>query len=229
MKAAIAMRGMRMSGNMRSLFLAAVCCLACAGGALASNVLLGGENWRFETDLADGGGVGGYVAHHSSSAITTEWYPKQNIMLNLRFGQLLSDLEDETTASTLSGDGYYLLAGVNLRQELGNGGGLMFDAAYSMGWTDIDPTREYDHQRTHLMVGYLFGPIERSRFFAGVAYNIYDSDLKDSGGGPNLSFEGDSKISVVAGVSARSDSFAGTAEIWAMGEWGFRLGLAFGW
>ena len=44
----------------------------------------------------------------------------------------------------------------------------------------------------------------------------------------NRSFENDQSVSIVAGIRARDDTFVGTAELCAIGEYGFRLGLSFG-
>jgi len=216
-----------MSWNMRAVCLTAFLGLALAGGARGSEVLVGGENWRFKTDLDIKGAGGDYVGHHSSSVLTTEWRLNKNMSLNLNFGQLTSTFEDEGLGTSVAGDGYLLLAGATIAQELDTGGGLMIDASYSLGWTDLSATKEYDHTRGHLMIAYVFGRGDRSRLFAGVDYNIYESDIVDSAG-PDSSYESDGRISVVAGIRAKTDTFVGTAQLYSIGEWGFRLGLSFG-
>ena len=216
-----------MSGYLRALCLAVVSGVVWSGGAFGSDVLVGGENWRFKTDLDIKGGGGDFIGHHSSSAVTTEWRLNKNFSLNLNVGHVTSSLEEETAGTLGSGDGYYLLGGFCIEQDLDTGGGLLIDGSYSFGWTDLDATREYDHQRAHLMLGYVFGRGDRSRLFAGVAYNVYEADLVDTAG-PDTSYENDGRISIVAGIRAKSDTFVGTAELCAIGEYGFRLGLSFG-
>ena len=209
-----------------SVLVAAACGLSAAGTALGSDLLVGGENWRFKTDVDLKGGGGDLVAHHSSSAVTAAWRVNKNLDINLNFGTITSSLENEALGTSEGpGDGYYLLAGISVEQELDTGGGMLVDASYSFGWTEWSATKEYDHTRAHLFLGYLFGRGDRSRVFAGISYDTYESDLTD---GAVSSYENDQRFSVVAGVRARSDTFAGTAELYAVGEWGFRLGLSFG-
>ncbi len=217
-----------MSGTARVLLVAVTFGIVSGGVAGASDLLVGGENWRFETPVDVAGGGGDLIAHHSSSSVTAEWRATPILSVNLNFGRITSGLEnDVTNASIGSGDGYYLLAGLSLEQELDTGGGLLIDGSYSFGWTEWDATREYDHTRAHLMLAYIFGRGDKSRVFTGIAYNVYESDIKDSAL-PNSSYENDQRISVVAGIRARSDTFVGTAELCAIGEYGFRLGLSFG-
>jgi hypothetical protein len=217
-----------MSGTARVLLVAVTCGIVSGGVAGGSDLLVGGENWRFETDVDVAGGGGDLVAHHSSSSVTAEWRATPILSVNLNFGQLTSSLEDEPTGGTIgSGDGYQLLVGISLEQELDTGGGLLIDGSYSWGWTKWDSTREYDHTRGHMMLAYIFGRGDKSRVYTGIAYDVYESDIKNSAG-PDSSFENDQSLSIVAGVRARADTFVGRAELCGFGEWGFRLGLSFG-
>ncbi len=68
---------------------------------------------------------------------------------------------------------------------------------------------------------------ERTRLYAGATYGAYTiEDVQNSV--LQESFEEDQKVSVVAGVRARTDTFVGYAEARALGELGVRVGIAFG-
>ena len=216
-----------MSGTARVLLVAVTFGIVSGGVAGASDLLVGGENWRFETDIDVAGGGGDLIAHHSSSSVTAEWRATEILSVNLNFGQLTSGIENEATGGISSGEGYQLLVGLSLEQELDTGGGLLIDASYSWGWTEWSPTEEYDHTRGHMMLAYIFGRGNKSRVFTGVAYNVYKSEIEDTAAA-NRSFENDQSVSIVAGIRARDDTFVGTAELCAIGEYGFRLGLSFG-
>jgi hypothetical protein len=85
---------------------------------------------------------------------------------------------------------------------------------------------ELSHERSRLFVAYVFGRGDRSRVFTGVSYNTYE--LEHVNGLTKTDYENDERWSIVAGVRARTSTFVGTAEVCAIGEMGFRLGLAFG-
>ena len=108
--------------------------------------------------------------------------------------------------------------------ELDTGGGLLIDASYSIGRADWS-ANEFNHDRTRFFGGYVFGRGDRSRVFAGISYNTYKAEHVAV---TTTQYENDQSWNIIAGVRARSDTFVGTAELCAVGEYGFRLGLSFG-
>lgn len=202
--------------------------LAATGRARAAELLVGVAQEQFQADLdsTDPADTIAYTIHHASTAFAAEWSPNENLKLRLALGTITSNLEPGT--SSIDG-GLYMLLGVSLEQELTMGGGLLLDLSYSFGRSECKDggiAKDYDHRRTGFLVSYIFGAGERARPYAGVAYNTYESEL--TGGGERDEFENDQRFSIVAGVRARSGTFAGQMEATVLGELGVRLTLMFG-
>ena len=196
---------------------------AAAAASAQSHLLFGVEttNWQIKLDQTAGIPSGESKAHHSSSAFAVEWSYKNNFKARASLGTVASTLEEVDVSSDGAGGFLYMSIAAGLETRLESGGGLLLDLSYSFGRV-TDPA-EYNHDRTSFVAAYTFGDPETARFYTGIGYNTYNLEAK------GMEFKEDERFSIVGGVRARSETFAGVIEgTLGLGEIGLRVAVMFG-